>query len=565
MKPARRYIGVAAAIGLAATMTACSSTQHVGGGSGSGGGTAPAGGTIKPGGTVSISNEQGQTWSCNFNPFNTSQQLESLGTVYEPLVYQDILNNQAETPMLASSYTWNSTKTAITFTARSGVQWSDGQPFTAQDIAFTFNLLKQDPALDLYSLWTAAGLQSATASGNTATLTFSGNAQAYFYDFGDQIGIVPQHIWSDASIVGKTPDSWGDPKPVGTGPYEIDPCTASNIQYTANPHYWQADEPHIQKVEYPAYLSNDPANNDLASGKDQWGNQFVPNIQSFYLNKSPNNHTWSPPVTSVDLFPNLAQGPTQTLGVRQAISLALNRQQISQIGEDGQEPPANQSAIITPTFSKYEDTAALDASGYNTQNVAKATQLMSTAGYSTSHPLALSVITITGYTDWDADLAVVKSELAPIGINLTVDDLADNTYTTQLNNGDFQLAYYGETGGPTPYTELRQELLSNNSAPIGQAASTNFERYNNPAVDTLLSNFATDDADQQVADIKKISGYVLQDIPLIPVVESVDWFQYNTQDIQGWPSQANPYAQPGPAVAPDIEQVLLHLYSSSAQ
>lgn len=563
MKPVRRYIGVAAAIGLAATMTACSSTQHVG--SAGGAKSAPADGTIKPGGTVSIANEQGQTWSCQFNPFNTSQQLESLGTVYEPLVYQDILNNQAETPMLASSYTWNAAKTAITFTARSGVQWSDGQPFTAQDIAFTFNLLKQDPALDLYSLWTAAGLQSATATGDTATLTFAGNAQAYFYDFADQVGIVPQHIWSDASIVGKTPDSWGDTKPVGTGPYEVSPCTANNIQYVANPHYWKADEPHIQKVEYPAYLSNDPANNDLASGKDQWGNQFVPSIKNFYLDKSPNNHTWSPPVTSVDLFPNLAQGPTATLAVRQAITSALNRTQIAAIGEDGQEPAANQTAIISPTFSQYEDTAALNASGYATPNVAKATQLMASAGYSAAKPLNLTVITITGYTDWDADLAVIKSELAPIGINLTVDDLADNTYTTQLNNGDFQLAFYGETGGPTPYTELRQELLSQNTAPIGQPASTNFERYKNPAVDALLADFATASPDQQVADIKKISGYILQDVPLIPVVESVDWFQYNDKDIQGWPTQANPYAQPGPAVAPDIEQVLLHLYSSSAQ
>jgi peptide/nickel transport system substrate-binding protein len=564
VKPVRRYIGVAAAVGLAATMTACSSTQHAGS-SGSAGGTAPASGTIKPGGTVSISNEQGQTWSCQFNPFNTSDQLESLGTVYEPLVYQDILNNDAQTPMLASSYTWNSDKTAVTFTVRQGVKWNDGQPFTAQDVAFTFNLMKQDPALDLYSLWSGAGLQSATASGDTATLTFKQNAQAYFYDFADQVGIVPQHIWGNASIVGKTPDTWSDTKPVGTGPYEINPCTANNIQYTANPNYWQTDEPHIQKVEYPAYLSNDPANNDLASGKDQWGNQFVPNIQSFYLNKSQYNHSWSPPVSNVDLFPNLAQGPTTNLAVRQAISMALNRQEISSIGEDGQEPAANQSAIVTPTFSQYEDTAALSAAGFGSPNVAKATQLMAGAGYSTSHPLALTVITITGYTDWDADLAVIKSELAPIGINLTVDDLADNTYTTQLNNGQFQLAYYGEVGGPTPYTELRQELLSENSAPIGQAASTNYERYNNPAVDALFSSYATASAADQVADVKKISDYVIKDVPLIPVVESVDWFQYNNQDIQGWPTQANPYAQPGPAIAPDIEQVLLHLYSSSAQ
>jgi peptide/nickel transport system substrate-binding protein len=558
----RRYLGAAAVVGLAATLTACSSTQHVNSNAGA---SAPPSGSIKPGGSVTIANEGGQTWACQFNPFNADYEALSLGTVYEPLVYQDILNNQAQTPMLASSYTWNANKTSITFDVRQGVKWSDGQPFTAQDVAFTFNLLKQDPAMDLYSLWSAAGLRSATASGDTATLTFSQNAQAYFYNFADQVGIVPRHIWSNASVVGGNPGTWSDPNPVGTGPYEISPCTPNNIQYTANPHYWMPDEPHIQKVEYPAYLSNDPANEDLASGKAQWGNQFIPSIQSFYLNKSPNNHTWSPPVTNVDLFPNLAQGPTADLKVREAISYALDRGKISEIGEDGEEPAANQTGVISPTFSQYEDTAALNASGFNSQNTAKATQLMAQAGYSASHPLSLAVITVTGYTDWDADLAVIKSELAPIGINLTVDDLAGNTYTTQLQDGDFQLAYDVESGGPTPYAELRQELLSENSAPIGQAASTNFERYENPAVDALFKDYATADPAGQIADIKKISDHILQDVPLIPVVESVDWFQYDDSDIEGWPGPQNPYAQPGPAIAPDIEQVLLHLYSKAAQ
>ena len=59
----------------------------------------------KQGGTVTISNEQGQTWPCQFNPFNPANNAESLGFVYEPLVYVDLLNNQAETPMLASGYT----------------------------------------------------------------------------------------------------------------------------------------------------------------------------------------------------------------------------------------------------------------------------------------------------------------------------------------------------------------------------------------------------------------------------------------------------------------------------
>ena len=111
----------------------------------------------KQGGTVTIVNVQGQTWSCQFNPFNPAVYSESLGFVYEPLVFVNLLNNAAETPMLASSYTWGPGKKSITFTIRDGVKWSDGQPFSADDVAFTFNLMKRVPATDLYSLWTGAG------------------------------------------------------------------------------------------------------------------------------------------------------------------------------------------------------------------------------------------------------------------------------------------------------------------------------------------------------------------------------------------------------------------------
>ena len=62
------------------------------------------------------------------------------------------------------------------------------------------------------------------------------------------------------------PDTWTNPKPIGTGPYLMGTCGPNNIEYTANPAYWQAGKPYIQKVEYPAYLDNAPANNDLASG-----------------------------------------------------------------------------------------------------------------------------------------------------------------------------------------------------------------------------------------------------------------------------------------------------------
>jgi peptide/nickel transport system substrate-binding protein len=52
---------------------------------------------------------------------------------------------------------------------------------------------------------------------------------------------------------------------------------------------------------------------------------------------------------------------------------------------------------------------------------------------------------------------------------------------------------------------------------------------------------------------------MLTQLPVIPVVEAVDWYQYNTGKITGWPTPGNPYAQPAAYAYPDMEQVLLHL------
>ncbi|MEU4291306.1 ABC transporter substrate-binding protein [Kribbella sp. NPDC026596] len=523
-------------------------------------------GQYKKGGTVTIANVGGQTWPCQFNPFNPAVNQQALGFVYEPLTFVNVLKSGATTPMLATAFTWSPKKDSIVFTIRDGVKWSDGQPFSADDVVYTFNLMKQQPALDLYALWTGAGLTSVTAAGNKVTLQFKGAAEPYFFNFANQVGIVPKHIWSTGEAAAK-PATWPNTKPIGTGAFTVESCTSNNITYAANGSYWQPGKPYIQKVQYPAYLDNNPANLDLASGKAQWGGQYIPNIDNFYKSKSPDNNYWFPPTANVAIIPNLdpSHKVTSNLAVRQAIAYTLDREQISKIGESGYQPAANQSGVVTPTFDKYVDKDALTAAGYDKPNPDKAKQLLQSAGYSSSNPLKLSIITVTGYTDWDASLAVVKQQLAAVGIELSIQDLQQQSFNQKLYTGDFDLAYNSQAGGPTPYYELRQLLYSKNSAPIGKQASTNYERYINPAVDKLFDQYGSADPDTQVKLIKQISSYMIKDVPLIPTTESVDWYQYNTTDIQGWPTQDDPYAQPAPYNIPDVGQVLTNLYSKSAQ
>jgi peptide/nickel transport system substrate-binding protein len=560
-----------AAIAVGALTAACGSgDKPIGSASSSnpsssastGGGT----GAHKQGGTVTIANVGGQTWPCQFNPFNPAVNQEANGFVYEPLTFVNVLKAGATTPVLATAFTWSPKKDSIVFTIRDGVKWSDGQPFTADDVVYTFTRMKEQPSLDLYSLWTGAGLTSVTAAGNKVTLKFKAAAEPYFFNFAGQVGIVPKHIWSTGEAASK-PATWADPKPVGTGPFTVESCSPNNISYVANPSYWQPGKPYVQKVQYPAYLDNNPANLDLASGKAQWGGQYIPNIDNFYKAKSPENNYWFPPTANVAIVPNNdpSRPATSKLAVRQAIAYALDREQISKIGESGYQPAANQSGVVSPTFDKYYDKGAVAAAGYDKQNLDKAKQLLQSAGYSDSNKLKLSIITVTGYTDWDASLAVVKQQLAKAGIDLTIQDLQQQSYNQKLFTGDYDLAYASQSGGPTPYYELRQLLYSKNTAPVGKQANSNYSRYSKPEVDKLFDQYASADPDTQVKLIKQISSYMIKDLPVIPTTESVDWYQYNTKDLDGWPTQDNPYAQPAPYNIPDVGQVLTNLYSKSAQ
>src|ERR1700730_5076136 len=547
-----KAIGVLVSAGLLAA--ACSS------GSGSGSGSNSSAKSV-----VTISNENGALWTCGFNPFLGADQLLSVGFVYEPLVYVNPLQNGKTTPMLATAWTWGAGNKSITFTIRKGVKFSDGTPMSASDVVYSFGLIKKNAALDLTGVWSVLSGVSQTGS-DQVTMTFTAPAVPYFYYIADQTPIVPAHVWSKIA----NPVAYAVSHPVGTGPYVVNPCTTANITYTANSHYWQPGEPHITKVEYPAFTSNNTANDQLANGQAQWGSQYIPNIKAFYTSKSPANHYWFPPTVNVSLVPNLTNPLRPNVKARQAMSYAVDRGKVSTIGESGYEPPANQAGIVTPTFSSWLDSSL--ASQYNyAYNPAKGKQMLASAGFtmgsdgimanSKGQKLNFTVINIGGYSDWVASMQVVAQNLKAVGIQLTPDNLTNTDFTAALYAGKYQLAYYDQQSfGPGPYYELRNWLDSANTAPIGKTAASNYERYINPATDKLISSYAaTTDVSVQHSVVNQLQQVMLSQLPIIPVVEAVDWYQYNTSSLTGWPTPSNPYAQPSAYAFPDMEQVLLHL------
>ena len=521
---------------------------------------------VTMGGTLVIDNESGALWTGNFNPFSPATNWTSIGIIYEPLLYINPITGKV-TPMLASGYQWGAGNKTLTFTIRSGVKWSDGKPFSAADVVFTFNLMKKFPAADLQAVWSV--VKSVTQQGsNQVVFNFAQPAVPYFYNIADLVGIAAQHVW--ASV--KDPTTYNDSNPVGTGPFMLAPSSPQTITYVRNPHYWQPGKPYLDKVLYPAFTSNPPANLLLAEGKADWGGQFIPSIDAYYMSKDrANNHYWFPPEDNVSLYINQTVAGLNNKLVRQAMAYAIDRGRVSRIGEYGYEPAANQTGVILPTFSKWYDSSA--ASQYNyTYNPAKAEALLKQAGATKNSsgiyvlngkPLSFSVINNGGNTDWVSSLEIIAAELKQVGIDVSIDNLSQTDYNNRSYIGQYDLLYDTPpaTTSPNPYYELQQDLCSCTSAPIGKAASSNFERWNDPATDALLKQFdATTDTATEHAIIDKLQAIMLANVPIIPVTEGVAWYQYSTKKFAGWPTPQNPYASPAPYNWPDWEIVLQNLH-----
>jgi peptide/nickel transport system substrate-binding protein len=515
--------------------------------------------------TLTIGAADGETWPCGFNPFGPNTYFFSLGLVNEELYYINSLTGKM-TPWLATSYHWANDYKTLTWTIRKNVKFTNGAPLTAADVVYTFNLIKTHPALDLNAI--DPQLQTVTQQGTYGVkMTFKNPGATLFYYIADLTPIVPKAVWSKV----KNPLTFADPHPVGTGPYTVGACTPQNISYVKNTHFWQPGRPKFDRVEVPAIIANSTANEDLANGTAQWGGQFIPNIKSYYLARNPSYRTWSPPSGVHALYINLTNPILSKLPVRQALAYGIDRPKVAAIGESGEVPPANQAGVILPSEQAWYNSSLAAKYNYH-YDPAKAISILEKAGYKrgaggifqtpSGQPLSFNVITVGGYSDWVADIQIMASSLQQIGIKLTGVNLSTSTYSSDISNGNYQLAIGGPPGITVdgPFGILRGLLYSGNSAPIGKPAASDYERYSSPAEDALFNKLSsTTNLAQEEQIMKQIEAPMLNDVPVIPLADSVQWNQYNSAYASGWPTAANPYSYPSPTTQPDEEVVLLHL------
>src|SRR6266851_5662205 len=263
-----------------------------------------------------------------FNPYSATStgHVVTADALYnEPLFIWNTLNpSQAPFDLLGTGYTWSNGGKTLTINTRSGVKWNDGKPFSAGDVAFTFNMIRTHPGLNTDG--TPVPVSASAPSPTTAVLNFSAPEYANLFLIG-QTYIVPQHIWSSVN-----PVTFADPSPVGTGPYMLDKFSPQGYTLKTNPFYRNKSTLHVPVIDFPSYNTNANLVPPIQSGAIDWAGNYVSDIQGNYLSKSAENHTWlagAPFFNAnnvVSLFVNTQKAPLNDSAVRQAIEFGINRQ-----------------------------------------------------------------------------------------------------------------------------------------------------------------------------------------------------------------------------------------------
>lgn len=473
----------------------------------------------------------------NFNPYIANARTASKW-MYEPLIEVNPLDGKRN-PWLASAWSQPDAKT-IDMTIRSGVEWSDGSPFSAKDVVFTFDLLKKFPAMDVKGAW--QHIERIEQDGDHVVFHLKSEDVPSLTIIG-QTYILGEDHWSGV----KDPTTWRDPNPVGTGPFVLGNYTDQQYSMNKNPKYWQADKIAIKHLILPA---TNTQLDTVTRGYD-WAYSFISDVKGTWGAASKTNEWWFPAGGVIGLIPNLTKAPYNDVNVRRGISLALDRDAIAETASEGNLSAAGQTGLILPNQERYLNPDIPDQ-GMITQDTKAALASLAKSGYTVQggkvvkdgKQLAITIMTANGYSDWLRAAQEVRRELTAIGIKVTIQAPQPAGYQQNINNGTFDMAMGGMGNGDV-YQAFNSLLSSEFYQPVGKSTVNNYERYKNADTQKLLDEYkATTDTAKQQEILDQLQQTVYDELPVIGMYYGGLWGLFNTGKFVGWPSAKDPYMAP---------------------
>ncbi|MEU9356791.1 ABC transporter substrate-binding protein [Streptomyces sp. NPDC048301] len=500
----------------------------------------------------------------NSNPFLATSAAATLGyrfMVYEPLAMPNqIRPTEKADPWLATAWDWESNFTKLTFTLDKRAKWADGKPLTAEDVAFTFELLKKHPALNSNGI----PFDGIAVEGEKVVLTFK-DSQFVNQNKITSTFVVPKHIWEKV----ENPETWPNRTPVGSGPYKLKTFTPQTTTLVATSSYWKG-ETKVKELRYTGYNDNSAATTALASGKLEWSFVFMPNYKQLYIAKDQKNHKlWFPSGLGIHgLWFNTARKPFDNPALRKAMAMVIDRKAIHIQAQATLYPEiTNPTGIPLPAGEPF--LAPEYKSATTAPDVAGAKKVLADAGFKLSggvlkdpsgNPVTLTFTDPAGWNDYITGLSIIKDNIKQLGIEAKVKTQTAEAWGTDVATGNFDATLHWTNSGATPYDMYQNIMDEAILQPIGKSSQVgNFGRFKSPEATAALREYAnaTEDATRTKA-MNTLQKIMVEQAPVIPTAAAPIGAEYSTKNWVGWPTEQDPYAAPQ-HTQPDALEVVLNL------
>jgi peptide/nickel transport system substrate-binding protein len=535
----------------------------------------------------------------NFNWFDTTANRNqgAQQSMWEPLFILNYETGKIQ-PWLGTSFDANSTQDVWTLKLRDGVMWSDGQPFTADDVMFTINTLLNDKTKTLNY---AADMQHWIKSikeidSKTVEFDLSAPNPRFQLDYFSvriwgSVDIMPKHIYE-----GQDPATFKfyDPAkglPIGTGPYKLVSASSTQFVWDLDPNWWGAKTgfhalPEPKRLEW--IVAGSEQNKALLMSQHQLDSSMNISLGSFkaILAKNPKAEAWKAdlPYAWADPCPrelefNMEDPVWSNANLRKAVSLIVDRTSNIKIAYQGTTTPSSTIFVSYGGMAPYID--AIVKAGYGasaTADVAGGQKLIEGEGYKLNSngiyekdgkTLDLNITVTNDTQEYILSNNELVEQFQKAGINATSQPVNGATWQNANQTGGWQAAWAWNTCGSVnePWNSLNTLNVSY-YVPKGQVASNDFGRWNSDgakAYSKIVDQIGSLPlGDPSIPDlVVKAYKYIFDETPVIPLVQAEKLVPFDTTYWTNWPTATNNYNHPATWWNSTF-QIILNLHKAAA-
>ena len=385
-------------------------------------------------------------------------------------------------PDLSSGWEQSEDGRQWTFNLRDGIEFSDGVPFTCADVAWSYNTIRTGAGLNRSprAVHFSAVSDVTCADDLTAVFSLSKAKPSLLEVIALPYNVIkPKHLYENDT------DAMRDAPNIGTGPFVMarwDP--GERMVFERKTDYWDQPFPYLDGIEV-VILPNSAQVTALRAGRlhigggaGSWSGARA-NLLLRECNVCQKWGSAAHPGMMFSVVPNFQREPWNTQEMRNALSLAIDRQKLIDLGYNGWISLGTGGPFLPTSYFAMPEDRLQQIPGHDFRDPAankeRARQIIADAGYS-DDDLTVAITHAPFYAEY---VVTVIEDLNSIGINASAEQQETALYYTSMSNGDFDLAgHAGYIGGFDPDFILYEYFYS--------GSDRNYGRYSNPELDIII-------------------------------------------------------------------------------